>query len=279
MSTLHLLYQLAAVALGLVLGSFWNVCIARWPDASVIRPRSRCPACRESIAAFDNIPIVSWFILRGHCRCCGTPISPTYPLIELLGGLLGFLLYRRFVPVPADLDEAHLAAFALYFTFASALVVGAFIDVRDHILPDETTLWTIPIGVGGAALLQALGYTGWLDLGWREAVLGATAGWVFFKAMAWSAYGFTGVEALGEGDVRLLAAIGSFTGPLGVLFVAFGASATQAVFGLAATAILRQRVYLPFGPALAYWALTYVLYGDVLLEAWFPMLARTFGVV
>ncbi|MCA9568671.1 MAG: prepilin peptidase, partial [Myxococcales bacterium] len=131
MVALYPLYQGVAFVFGLVIGSFWNVCIARWPeDRSVVAPRSACPACGTPIAARDNVPVLSWLVLGGRCRACGTPIAPTYPLVELLGGLLAFLAWRRFVPTPADLDVAHVAAALVYFVFVSALVVGAFIDIR-----------------------------------------------------------------------------------------------------------------------------------------------------
>ena len=276
MMALHPLYQVVAVLLGLVLGSFWNVAIARWPRDASLLPRSACPACGEPVRATDNVPVLSWMVLRGRCRACDWTIPATYPLTELLGGLTGFLLYRRFVPSAADLDVAHLAAFGLFLVFASGLAIGAFVDLRDRILPDQVTLQLLPVGLIGAVTLQALGYTDWLALGWRESAMGALAGGGFFAAVALSAWASSGVEALGMGDVKLLAMIGAFLGPPGVFVVAFGASASQAVLSLAATVITQRRLYLPFGPALAAWAMAYLLYGDVLLRAWFPMFARLY---
>lgn len=276
MIPLHALYQVVAVVLGLVVGSFWNVAIARLPRDKSLLPRSRCPACGTPVRAADNVPVVSWILLRGRCRACSWPIPATYPLTELLGGLTGFLIYRRFVPEPSAVDLPHLMAAALFLVFGSGLAIGAFVDIRDRILPDQVTLFLIPIGLVGAALLQALGYTGWLSLGWREASLGVLAGAAFFGGVSLAAYASTGVEALGMGDVKLLAMIGAFTGPPGVFVVAFGASFAQAVLSLTATIVTQQRMYLPFGPTLCLWAFGYVLYGDVFLDAWFPMFARLY---
>ncbi|MCB9668747.1 MAG: prepilin peptidase [Alphaproteobacteria bacterium] len=275
MVALYTLYQGVAFVFGLVIGSFWNVCIARWPeDRSVVAPRSACPACGTPIAAWDNVPVLSWLVLGGRCRACGAPIAPTYPLVELLGGLLAFLAWRRFVPTPADLDVAHVAAALVYFVFVSALVVGAFIDIRHRILPDQVTLAMVPVGLAAGVLLPALGYVGWLDIGWRGAALGALLGGGFFGSAALLGRVFTGVEALGWGDVRLVTAIGAFLGPPGVMVVTFWGTFVQAFLGIVATIVAQRRVYLPFGPTLAAGALAYVYYGDVLVAAWLPMFAR-----
>ena len=272
---LYLLYAGFSVFAGLAIGSFWNVCIARWPeDRSVVRPRSACPSCGTPIQARDNIPIVSWLLLGRACRTCSWPIPARYPLVELLGGLLGFLVFRRFVPDAAALQAENLLAAALYFGFASALVIAALVDVRHRIIPDEVSSYAVPVGILGALLLETAGYTGWLAIGVRQAVLGALLGGVFFGAMAASVIFLTGREGLGWGDVKLFAMIGAFLGPHpAILAVGLAASITGSVVGIGTLVWYRRRLFLPFGPALAGWALVYLLYGDVLLERFLPSLA------
>lgn len=281
MIVLHAFYQLVAVAVGLVFGSFWNVAISRWPDdRSVVAPRSACPSCGTPVAAIDNIPLLSWFILRGRCRSCSWPIPATYPLTELLGGMLGFLVYRRFIPTPADLDLPHVAAACLYFAFASALVIGAFVDVRHKILPDQVTVFMIPVGMLGAGALQLLGYTDWLGIGYQASAVGTLVGGAFFGTIALVAWAMTGREALGIGDVKLLAMIGAFLGPHPAIYVVSMAASLTGAFANGIVMLLqRRRAYTPFGPFLAFWAMVYLLYADVLLARFFPMLALSTGLV
>ncbi len=272
---LYVLYAGFSVLAGLALGSFWNVCIARWPeDRSVIRPRSRCPSCGTPIEARDNIPIVSWLLLGRACRTCRWPIPARYPLIELLGGLIGFLVFRRFVPGPDQLLPENMLAATLYFGFASALIIAAFVDLRHRIIPDEVSSYAVPVGILGALVLETAGYTGWLSIGVRQAVLGALLGGVFFGGIAASVIFLTGREGLGWGDVKLFAMIGAFLGPHpAIIAVGLAASITGAVVGLVSLAWYKRRMFLPFGPALAGWALVYVLYGDLLLRRFLPSLA------
>lgn len=272
---LYGLYAAFSVLIGAALGSFWNVCIARWPDnRSVVRPRSQCPSCGDPVAARDNIPVLSWMLLRGSCRSCGWAIPGTYPLVELLGALLGFLCFRRFVPSPLDLDPAHLGAAVFYFGFIGALVIATYVDIRHRIIPDEVSIYAVPIGVAGCALLQWLGYDGWMAIGWRQAVLGALLGGGFFGILAFGALLITGREALGWGDVKLLAMIGAFLGAHpAILVVTMAASVSGSIIGIASMLWLQRRVYLPFGPSLAGWAVIYLLYGDVLMTRFMPGLA------
>jgi leader peptidase (prepilin peptidase)/N-methyltransferase len=272
---LYGLYAVFSVLAGLALGSFWNVCIARWPeDRSVVRPRSRCPSCGTPIAARDNIPILSWLLLGRACRTCRWPIPARYPLVELLGGLIGFLVFRRFVPGPEQLGAEALLAATLYFGFASALVIAALVDLRHRIIPDQVSSYAVPVGILGAWALEWAGYEGWLAIGVRQAVLGALLGGVFFGAVAASVIFLTGREGLGWGDVKLFAMIGAFLGPHpAILAVGLAASITGSVVGLATLVWYRRRLFLPFGPSLAGWALVYLLYGDVLLNRFLPSLA------
>lgn len=272
----YAIFLLWAVFVGLVLGSFWNVAIARWPeDRSVVTPRSQCPSCGALVTARDNIPVLSWVLLRGACRRCGWSIPVTYPLVELLGGLLGFLTFRRFVPDITVLDVAHVAAAVVYFVFVSCLCIAAFVDVRHHIIPDEVSIYAIPVGILGVTFLSFLGYDGWLAMDWRTSVLGALAGGVSFGALAAGAYFVSGKEALGRGDVKLLAMVGAFTGYHPSLFtILLGSSLSMSAIGLVFTLARQRRIYLPLGPALAAWTLLYLFYADILLTRFAPHLAR-----
>lgn len=267
--TLYALWCGFAVLVGLSLGSFANVCIARWPEDRSVVPRSACPSCGTPIAARDNVPLVSWLVLRGRGRCCGAPIAVTYPLVELFGGLLALLVFRRFVPDGFSIDAVHVTAWAFYLLFAGALSIGALVDIRHRILPDEVTVYAIPLGLAGSAALERLGSTDWLRPAFADSVIGALFGAVLFGTMAAGALFLTDREALGWGDVKLLAMIGSFLGfHPAVFLVLLAASLTGSVVGIIATVITRRRLYLPLGPALAGWALVYLLYGHVLVPTW-----------
>ena len=263
MSQLHNIYALFALVLGACLGSFANVAISRWPDdRSVVKPASACPACDQPVAPRDNIPMVSWLLLGARCRHCQWPIPATYPLTELLVALIGWLMYRRIVATPLDLDLAHGLAFGQYLVFATGLVIGSMIDVRHKILPDPVTQGLIPVGVLGIATLGVLGYGGPLGLTWKTSVLGALCGGLLFGLMALGAYFATGREALGIGDVKLMAMIGAFTGPKGVYAISLSGSLLGALAGLVALLVLRRRTFLPFGPWLSVAAIAWVLFGS-----------------
>jgi leader peptidase (prepilin peptidase)/N-methyltransferase len=266
------LVGLFAFGFALCIGSFLNVCIARIPeDRSVVWPPSACPACGHRIRARDNVPVLSWLLLRGRCRDCATPISPLYPAIELLTGLMGWLVYRRVVTGPGDLDLAHLAAWVFFLLFAAMLIAQTYIDIRHYIVPDEFSIYAVPFGVGGAALLHALGYTGAPT--WQGAVVGALAGGGTLGLVSLAYWLVRREEGVGLGDVKLLAMIGSFLGALPALpVVVMVGSMAGAAVGLTALALQRKglRSALPFGPFLALGALVYLLHGDAILRALFP---------
>lgn len=266
------LVGLFAFAFALCIGSFLNVCIARIPeDRSVVWPPSACPACGHRIRARDNVPLLSWLLLRGRCRDCQTPISPLYPAIELLTGLVGWLLFRRVVSGPADLDLPHLAAWIFFLLFAAMLIAQTYIDIRHYIVPDEFSIYAVPFGVGGAALLHALGYGGAPT--WQGAVVGALAGGGTLGLVSLAYWLVRREEGVGLGDVKLLAMIGSFLGALPALpVVVMVGSMAGAAVGLTALLLRRKglRSALPFGPFLALGALVYLLHGDDILRLLFP---------
>ena len=208
-----------AFTVGAVVGSFLNVVIARIPAGeSIVRPGSRCPSCRTPIGWRDNVPVLSWLALRGRCRTCRTGISWRYPLVELLGGGAALVsVWRHGLSLPA------LAEFA----FAAALLGLAFIDLDTWLLPHVITL---PL-LGAGLLLSALHVTPAASI--LGSVAGAAAGWVGFALVAFLGERILKKEALGFGDVWLLAAIGAWLGIAPLLPVVLLASLQGTLVGLA----------------------------------------------
>lgn len=267
-----------AILFGLAFGSFMNVLIARWPEDASLMPRSHCPSCGHHVRWFDLVPVLSWVWLRGRCRDCGTPIPLTYPLVEILGGLLAWLLFQRFFTGVEDLDAAHVAAWVVFFGFTILVVVMSFVDLRHHIIPDQTSSYAIPFGLLGTVVLGLLGFDGWPAVSWIQSVFGALAGGVFLGGIALLWRRFFGEDAMGLGDAKVLAMIGSFLGALpGVWVVLLVGSVLGAVAHLLALVVRRRRAYLPFGPFLGLAAIVHVLYGDVLIPLFLPGLATLMG--
>lgn len=265
-------FGLFAAAFGLAIGSFLNVCIARIPeDRSVVWPPSACPSCGHAIRPRDNVPVLSWLLLRGRCRDCGTSISALYPAIELLTGMVAWLIFRRVLAGPEDLDLPHLAAFGFYLVFAAMLIAQTYIDVRHYIVPDEFSIYAVPVGVAGAWLLGWLGYEG--GPSWQQSVVGALAGGGTLGLVALVYWLLRREEGLGLGDVKLLAMIGAFLGALPALPIVLMVGSICGA-GVGITVLLLQRKGLrsavPFGPFLAFGALVYLLHGDDLLRLLFP---------
>ncbi|MCA9492266.1 MAG: prepilin peptidase [Myxococcales bacterium] len=269
-----LIGQTFATIYGLVVGSFLAVCIVRMPqDRSLLVP-SACPRCGARVRWRDNVPVLSWLLLRGRCRDCGTPISPLYPMVEALGGTLGWLLYRRLMPTVDQIDGVHAAAWVVWFVFLGLLVVAAAVDVRHRIIPDQVSSYAIPVGIVGAAALEWAGFEGWLAIGWRASVLGAAVWGGLFATFAVLGKFVTRQEVLGWGDVKLAAMFGAFLGVFpGTFVTVLVGSLFGAVVGIVATVVARRRVWLPYGPPLAVAAAGWVLWGDVLIATFFPGLA------
>jgi leader peptidase (prepilin peptidase)/N-methyltransferase len=228
------LYAWVALA-GAAIGSFLNVVIARVPAGeSVVRPRSRCPRCGAGIAWYDNVPVVSWLVLRARCRGCGARISARYPLVELLGAGAALLAVARHGP--------SLAA-AVELAFVALLVALAFIDLDTWLLPHALTWPTIALGLvasaGGAAAAPGLASSAW----------GAGAGFAAFAAVALLGEKVLKKEAMGWGDVWLLAGLGAFLGIGAVLPVVLLASIQGAVVGVALIVLGKAQKGPPAGSA------------------------------
>ena len=246
--------------LGLCVGSFLNVVIHRLPlmlergwkldsaemlgvkldtppaEITLSTPRSRCPSCGHPIAWHENVPVLSYLRLRGKCSACNTPISPRYPLIEILTATLFGVLAWKFGAQPVTL---------LWCGFVAVLVALAGIDWDTTLLPDDLTLPLLWAGLVAAAL-------GW-TIPLSSSVWGAVAGYLSLWTVYWLFKLVTGKEGMGFGDFKLLAALGAWLGADMILPIVLAASIIGAVVGIAMKlkASLREGRYVPFGPFLA----------------------------
>lgn len=196
------LFLTIAVAgvLGLLIGSFLNVCIVRWPAMeSVVSPRSRCPQCGTLIGWYDNIPVISWLLLRGRCRRCALPIPLRYPLVELAVGVLWVVAAWQY---GLSLEALRAAV------FLTILLGIAMTDAREFIIPDEFSIGGTVIGIGLAFAGGALGF--------RGALVGAVVGYVLLATVGFLGRKAFGREAMGGGDIKMMAMVGAFTGVWGV---------------------------------------------------------------
>ncbi len=204
---------------GLIWGSFLNVVIYRVPrEMSVVRPASHCPGCGKPIAGYDNVPVFSYLLLRGRARCCGARMSPRYPLVELLGGLLSVAIFEAIILKMPDSTPAirALAVYGADFALCMGLLAAMFIDAEHMFLPDSITIGGTILGVA-TATLRGLPFT--------HSLLGAAVGfvgvWLPFNFLYKRVLGRTG---MGLGDAKLLALAGAWFGWQGAVFVLFAAA-------------------------------------------------------
>jgi leader peptidase (prepilin peptidase) / N-methyltransferase len=255
--------------LGAVVGSFLNVVIYRVPlGQSIVSPGSRCPHCHSDIRAYDNIPLVSYLLLCGRCRDCGARISVRYPLIELITALLAAALYLKWTVDPAVL---------VYFSFCAAMVAVFWIDVDYMVIPDVISINGLALGV----IFSTLGLIPEMDL--KLSLIGLFMGGAILYIPAAVYERLRGIEGLGGGDIKLLAMIGAFMGPYGVVFVLFFSSLFGTAFALASMALrgTSSTTPIPFGPFLASAAVAYVFVGPELVALFqsvsFPLLGAPEG--
>lgn len=242
-----------AFLLGLCLGSFLNVVIFRLPRGqSLITPPSRCPGCGSALRWFDNVPVLSWTLLRGRCRSCRAPISVQYPVVELVTGLL-FVLVVWLTPAGPQMLSRLILVCILVALFG--------IDLEHQILPNTITLPGIAVGM----ILSVLG-----PPGWPAALIGVLIGGGVLYGIAGAYYLVRREEGLGMGDVKMLAMIGAFLGWKAVLVTLVLSSFSGALVGVALIAAQRggMRLALPFGTFLALGAVAAMFVGDPLL-AWY----------
>ncbi len=244
-------WGVVAFVFGAVIGSFLNVCIWRIPEGkSIVFPGSHCPSCGKPIRWTDNIPVLSYLLLRGKCRECRAPISPRYPLVELLTALFSVALLWNYGPgLP----------YAAAFCFVSALIVITFIDLDHQIIPDVISLPGIPIFGVMAVFIMGLPFL--------DSVLGILIGGGFLYLVAVGYELLTKREGMGGGDIKLLAMIGAFLGWQSLFFVVFASSIIGAVVGI--TLILlkgkNMKYAVPFGPFLALGSVLYLFAGKELM--------------
>lgn len=264
----------AAGILGLLVGSFLNVCIFRLPRncMSLVKPRSRCPRCLRPIAWYDNMPVLSWLILGGKCRGCRAPISPRYLVVELLTGALFFYAaWRILVGDPLSgkaigkdgFEEATF--FAVHAWFLGALIVCTFIDLEFRILPDEVTVSGIVIGIAAAVafhwvhLDRTLVISNQFLAGLANSILGAATGAGSIWLVGVLGKAVFRKEAMGFGDVKFMGMVGAVLGLRGVLLTFVLACLFGSIFGIGKFAVVRRFGYVPFGPFLALGALLMLL--------------------
>jgi leader peptidase (prepilin peptidase) / N-methyltransferase len=241
-------------AIGGVVGSFLNVVIVRLPlGESLVHPRSHCPHCGHPIRGHDNVPLVSYVVLRGHCRDCGASISARYPLVELITACLSLALFHRFGLGPE---------YAVFFIFCCSMIVVFWIDVDYMIIPDAISINGMVIGLLAAVM-------GWLpEMGWKSSLAGLVLGGAVLYLPAALYEKVRGVEGLGGGDIKLLAMMGAFLGPYGVIFVLFFGSLVGTLFALLGMVFkaVGSSSPIPFGPFLTTAAVTYLFVGETVVE-------------
>lgn len=241
-----------AFVLGAVVGSFLNVCIYRIPAGeSIVSPRSRCPSCGAPIRWYQNIPILSWIFLRGHCANCRVPISVRYALVEALTGLLFTLVLYYF--------GFHWAT-PVFWVFVALLVTITFIDLDHQIIPDVISLPGIVLGFGASFLLP------WVS--WGDSLLGILLGGGSLFLVAVGYEFLTKKEGMGGGDIKLLAMLGAFLGWKAVLPIVFISSLLGTLVGVPMMLAKGAdgKLAIPFGPFLAGGAVIWLFWGELLVN-------------
>lgn len=273
----HSAWIILAGVLGLLVGSFLNVVILRFPERmlaswrrearellelepdatpappGVVREPSHCPHCKHPLAMRDNVPVLGWLLLRGRCRYCNAPISIQYPLVELLAGVLSAVVIWHFGPTLTG-----LAGLLLTWT----LLALAGIDFRTQLLPDQITLPLLWLGL----LLSLVP----LFVMPAQALIGAAIGYLSLWSVYWLFKLLTGKEGMGYGDFKLLAALGAWMGPVALLPIILLSSLVGAVLGGVMIALRRHQrdMPMPFGPFIAVAGWIWLIAGDPLLRAY-----------
>jgi len=253
-----MIFSATVFILGLIIGSFINVCIYRLPRReSIVFPASHCPLCKTPIRAYDNIPIISFLILRGRCRACHAAISRQYPLVELIHAIGYLFIFQHFGP---SIETA------IYSIFFSSLVIITLIDLAHQIIPDVITLPGIPLCFVLASTL--------LPLGPMRSAIGLLVGGGLFYLIAFLSMALLKKEGMGGGDIKLIAMIGALLGWEKVLLTIFSASLLGSIIGLSLILfrVTSRRDPIPFGPFLAIGALIALFFGNDILSRYFYLL-------
>jgi leader peptidase (prepilin peptidase) / N-methyltransferase len=234
-------------AFGLIIGSFCNVVVYRLPQGkSIVMPGSQCRSCARSIRPWDNIPLLSYFLLKGQCRFCKEPISIRYPVVECISGVLFVLFYLKF---------GLSMTFVVYALLTSVLIIVALIDLDHNIIPNTITLPGMAIGLGLS--------TAALPITPLSSLYGLMIGGAIFYLIALISKG-----GMGGGDIKLIAMIGAFLGLPGVLFTIFASALFGSMVGLMLILLGKKgrKDRVPFGPFLSCGAILFMLSGNELIQ-------------
>lgn len=253
-----------AVILGLLIGSFLNVCIYRVPrKLSVFKPyRSFCPGCEQTLRAWHNIPVISWVVLRGRCGFCKSRISGQYPFVELLSAALAFLSILRFGPTPTA---------AIVYALSATLLVITFIDLEFKIIPNVISFPGMIFGLLLGIFSQYTGLLLWpLTQSALDSLVGFLLGGGFFYCISLGYYLIAKRVGLGGGDIKLLAMTGAILGVSSVPPTIFAGSLLGAVVGITMMLLKGggRHTEIPFGPWLSLGALLY-MFGDLSIFRFF----------
>jgi leader peptidase (prepilin peptidase)/N-methyltransferase len=263
---------------GLIIGSFLNVCILRIPSGkSIVMPASACPKCGDPIRPYDNIPVLSYLILRGKCRKCKTPISPMYPLVEFLTGLLFLACYAVFGLTIEALKWA---------IFSAVMIVLVFTDLRERLLPDVVNYTGLALGLALSFFTKPTdGSALWLAnhifefpppapvLSFADALIGTALGSGLLWLVSEAYFRLRGREGMGLGDVKMMLMAGAFLGVKRTLLTILVGSVLGSVLGLAVILARRRDAdyELPFGTFLGMAALLVVFFGTPVVN-WYQSL-------
>ena len=257
--------------IGLLIGSFLNVCIYRMPiEKSIISPRSQCPRCDHMIPWYDNIPVISFIILLGKCRFCKKGISGRYAIVEILTSVIFILLVKQL-----GVDAVTI----IYMILSCGLITATFIDIDYQIIPDEITYGGMVLGLILSVVFPGLHDTANRFYSLRSSFLGLLSGGLLIYAIAWiGTIAFKkklkeiGEEsAMGGGDVKYLAMIGAFLGWKGVIIVFFLAPFFGSIVGIIEK-LRRKADIIPYGPYLSVATIIVILWGDRIMRTLFPYL-------
>ncbi len=244
------IFSLVGLIFGLMVGSFANVCIARLPKKeSIIFPASHCPQCNKPIHVTDNIPLISYILLKGQCRNCKQKISLIYPAIELVTGLLMAAVFYRF---------GFSWECLIFAIVVPALVIITMIDIEHQIIPDVITLPGIIFGLAAGSYLN----------GWLDSVLGLALGGGMFWLLAEGYFRMRGKMGMGGGDIKYIAAAGALMGWAQVLVIIFIGALAGGIFGGIGMGVKKLDFLsrIPFGPFLALATLISIFFGDPIVD-------------
>ena len=251
--------NIISIIFGAIMGSFLNVCSIRLPkEESIVAPGSHCPQCKKPIKFYDNIPLVSYLLLKGRCRYCHSPISIQYPLVEGITALGSLILFMKFGPS---------LSYLIYFAFVAALIVITVIDLYHQIIPDVISLPGIGVGLLASLIIPQITFLNSLLgvlLGGGSLFLVATLYQWLFKR-----------EGMGGGDVKLLAMIGAFLGWKAVILTILLGSLIGSITGIIIMVSKGKdfKYAIPFGPFLSLGAVIALFYGPSLIN-WYLYLNR-----